>query len=383
MLNRTTSYPFQAYGDVLYQMPEAAPEANEGLYPIHNKAFSTSYISTEPVCLETTEGIALIAVSADGQDFEEFVLHRVVKLKAGVHFNVIAISAKAKVRFRWMPESLASHPMDTTVSYDPIVSHLQIKEILTSYYQVRKGSYQSGREKNNFYELIYVDHGEMDLTIENREYRLTKYDLVLCHPGQKHSFETTEDSSCSYLTITFTMDDQIPGSLKNRVFHTRKDLYHVLTRFMKAMQSGDGLDQELAMLYLKEALILLYQTDRENTQEDHALQSHYEDTMLNEILVFIRNNIYENYTVEDLCQKFSISRSSLQALFRTNLDLTPKQYISELKLNEAKRLIRKHEHTISQISDMLGFTSIHYFSRRFKAYFGIAPSEYAREAHGE
>lgn len=101
--------------------------------------------------------------------------------------------------------------------------------------------------------------------------------------------------------------------------------------------------------------------------------------MLNEILVFIHNNVYASYTVEDLCQKFSISRSSLQALFRANLGMTPKQYISELKLNEAKKLISQHEHTISQVSDLLGFTSIHYFSRRFKSYFGIAPSEYARE----
>ncbi|WP_304756774.1 AraC family transcriptional regulator [Faecalibaculum rodentium] len=381
MLNRTTSYPFQAYGDVLYQMPPANADMAESTHSIHNKDFDTSFISTEPVYLECPEGIALLAVSVDGMSFEEFVMARTVKLKAGVHFNVISISGKAKIRIRYVPQTMGSHPMETSVSYDPIISRLNLKEILSSYYQIRKGSYQSGREKNSFYELIYVDHGEMDVTVDDETYHMQKYDLMLYHPGQKHSLETTEDSSCSYMSIAFTMDTGIKGNLKNRVFHTRKDLYQTLTRFMKAIQEDTPLNMELAMLHLKEVLILLYQFDGEEKPDgqETTLQSHYDDTMLNEILVFIHNNVYASYTVEDLCQKFSISRSSLQALFRANLGMTPKQYISELKLNEAKKLISQHEHTISQVSDLLGFTSIHYFSRRFKSYFGIAPSEYARE----
>ena len=381
MLNRTTSYPFQAYGDVLYQMPPANADMAESTHSIHNKDFDTSFISTEPVYLECPEGIALLAVSVDGMSFEEFVMARTVKLKAGVHFNVISISGKAKIRIRYVPQTMGSHPMETSVSYDPIISRLNLKEILSSYYQIRKGSYQSGREKNSFYELIYVDHGEMDVTVDDETYHMQKYDLMLYHPGQKHSLETTEDSSCSYMSIAFTMDTGIKGNLKNRVFHTRKDMYQTLTRFMKAIQEDTPLNMELAMLHLKEVLILLYQFDGEEKPDgqETTLQSHYDDTMLNEILVFIHNNVYASYTVEDLCQKFSISRSSLQALFRANLGMTPKQYISELKLNEAKKLISQHEHTISQVSDLLGFTSIHYFSRRFKSYFGIAPSEYARE----
>ena len=381
MLNRTTSYPFQAYGDVLYQMPPANADMAESTHSIHNKDFDTSFISTEPVYLECPEGIALLAVSVDGMSFEEFVMARTVKLKAGVHFNVISISGKAKIRIRYVPQTMGSHPMETSVSYDPIISRLNLKEILSSYYQIRKGSYQSGREKNSFYELIYVDHGEMDVTVDDETYHMQKYDLMLYHPGQKHSLETTEDSSCSYMSIAFTMDTGIKGNLNNRVFHTRKDLYQTLTRFMKAIQEDTPLNMELAMLHLKEVLILLYQFDGEEKPagQETTLQSHYDDTMLNEILVFIHNNVYASYTVEDLCQKFSISRSSLQALFRANLGMTPKQYISELKLNEAKKLISQHEHTISQVSDLLGFTSIHYFSRRFKSYFGIAPSEYARE----
>jgi AraC-like DNA-binding protein len=76
--------------------------------------------------------------------------------------------------------------------------------------------------------------------------------------------------------------------------------------------------------------------------------------------------------------KFSISRSSLQNLFRANLHISPKQYISNLKLSQAKQLIQEHTRTISEISDMLGFTSIHYFSRKFKLQYGVSPSDYSK-----
>ena len=49
-----------------------------------------------------------------------------------------------------------------------------------------------------------------------------------------------------------------------------------------------------------------------------------------------------------------------------------------LKLNQAKIMIHEHNQTISEISDILGFTSIHYFSRKFKLQYGISPTDYAK-----
>ena len=41
-------------------------------------------------------------------------------------------------------------------------------------------------------------------------------------------------------------------------------------------------------------------------------------------------------------------------------------------------MIHEHKHTISEISDVLGYTSIHYFSRKFKLQYGMSPTEYAK-----
>ena len=101
--------------------------------------------------------------------------------------------------------------------------------------------------------------------------------------------------------------------------------------------------------------------------------------MIEQIVLYINENISEPLSVEDLCDHFTLSRSSLQALFRQNLNTAPKEYISSLKLKKSQALIRESKYTISEIASMLGFSSIHYFSRKFKSEFGISPSEYANK----
>ena len=73
-----------------------------------------------------------------------------------------------------------------------------------------------------------------------------------------------------------------------------------------------------------------------------------------------------------------LSRSSLQILFNENLNQTPKKYINELKLEKSRQLISEGRYTISEIALMLGFNSIHYFSRAFTQKYNMAPTEYSK-----
>ena len=52
------------------------------------------------------------------------------------------------------------------------------------------------------------------------------------------------------------------------------------------------------------------------------------------------------------------------------------EYYSALKISEAKSMIRSGQMNFTQISEYLGYSSIHYFSRQFKRSTGMTPSEY-------
>ncbi len=383
MLKRTTSYQFQPYGDIYYYYPEGFPDnttLSKTVLTLENKSFDSVYVSDEPVFLNCTSGIILLAVSKNGDRFEDFVIHRKVKLQPGVRFNVISISENSGLDLFCDASATHFETLAKPYVFTPMISRVHVEEILSAFYQVRKGGYVFPGEKHPYYELVYIDNGQLETTVEGVDYTLKKYDMMIYYPGQFHTQSTLDDQTCSYLTIIFRMDDLISEEMKNRIYKTRKDIYQVLCRFMKAVQTEDYLNHELAILYLKEIIVLLHQFDHKEEEEAglNPLQQHYESALLNEILVFIKNNVYTAFTVEDLCTKFCISRSSLQNLFRNNLDISPKQYISLTKLNQAKILIQQHSRTITEISDMLGFASIHYFSRKFKAQFGMSPTDYSK-----
>ena len=101
--------------------------------------------------------------------------------------------------------------------------------------------------------------------------------------------------------------------------------------------------------------------------------------LLSEILTYMNKRITEPITIEEICHEFYISRSSLQALFKTHLNTSPKNYLINIKLQKSKELIRENQYTISEIAYKLGFSSIHYFSRLFKKYFNTTPSAYLRK----
>lgn len=382
MLKRTTNYTFQTYGDVFYSMKNAKKHGatKDNSITFSNKNFNSWYTSASNVYLDCEKGIILLVVSKDGIHYEEYVIHRVVQLKPNIYFNFISISHESVMKMAYAPKGIKTKLAESPYHYSPVVSKLHVSEILTTYYQVRKSNYSFPGEAHDYYELTYIDHGNLDMTIDGKEYHLNKYDMIIYYPGQFHTQSTDSESTCSYLTITFDLDSRLEQNLSNRIFHTRKDIRQALSQFMKVIQSKDYLNEELALLYLKEVMILLYQFDTkpEETLTSNPMQEHYENTLLNEILIYIHNNMYTAFTVEDLCMKFSISRSTLQSLFRTNIHITPKQYISNIKLNQAKQLIQEHKRTISEISDILGFTSIHYFSRKFKMQYGMSPTDYAK-----
>ena len=92
---------------------------------------------------------------------------------------------------------------------------------------------------------------------------------------------------------------------------------------------------------------------------------------------YMKEHIRSHVTIEQICKDNLVGRSRLQKIFKNQCGLGIIDYFSKLKINTAKELIRSRHMNFTQISDYLGYTSIHYFSRQFKKETGMTPSEYA------
>lgn len=96
---------------------------------------------------------------------------------------------------------------------------------------------------------------------------------------------------------------------------------------------------------------------------------------------YIEEHFRENSLCCDVLPSLcGISYSYLQRLFLRRYGLTPKQYITQLRLNCARGLLRSGLYTVTEVAQASGFYDVYFFSRQFKKAVGVSPSVYARTA---
>ena len=380
MFIKTSNPAFKDFGDIVYDDMDFSSSHKINL---NNKSIDNlKLVTNDYTFIKVTKGVVMILVSFDSNNIKSFIINRSLHIKKGIYFNLISISDEASVEVLTNTE-FKSIKLDNPFNYSNISSSLDISEIYTKFYQEKGTNYNFSGEKHSYWELTYVDKGELLTTIDRVSYHLKQGDLIFYAPMQFHTQSTFEKISRSYLTINFKMNFNHADLLCNKIFSLKRDSYFIVTRLIEELSNDNLYSDDLSLCYLKELIIQML---RLNNSHFHSkptthMQQTYENELLNDILLYIDNNIYEKISVSTLCEHFCISTSMLHSLFRKNMNNTAKNYINELKLSKSKELIRNSTHTLSEISEMLGFSSIHYFSKKFKSYFNISPTEYSKSIY--
>ncbi|MCL2034700.1 MAG: response regulator [Oscillospiraceae bacterium] len=92
---------------------------------------------------------------------------------------------------------------------------------------------------------------------------------------------------------------------------------------------------------------------------------------------FIRENYRSQISLGDLAEKVGYTADYLSKLFKKMRNESPSRLLLKLRMNEAKYLLANHpEYEVKEISEIVGYSEPSYFSRVFKSYTGIYPSEY-------
>ena len=380
MFIKTSNPAFKDFGDIVYDDMDFNLSHKINL---NNKSIDNlKLVTNDYTFIKVTKGVVMILVSFDSNNIKSFIINRSLHIKKGIYFNLISISDEASVEVLTNTE-FKSIKLDNPFNYSNISSSLDISEIYTKFYQEKGTNYNFSGEKHSYWELTYVDKGELSTTIDRVSYHLKQGDLIFYAPMQFHTQSTFEKISSSYLTINFKMNFNHADLLCNKIFSLKRDSYFIVTKLIEELSNDNLYSNDLSLCYLKQLIIQMLRLDNSHfhSKPTTHMQQTYENELLNDILLYIDNNIYEKISVSTLCEHFCISTSMLHSLFRKNMNNTAKNYINELKLSKSKELIRNSTHTLSEISEMLGFSSIHYFSKKFKSYFNISPTEYSKSIY--
>lgn len=383
MYDKTSSLEFKKFGST-YKCSKINDENLLSKKIITtSKIVSSLYKFCDYVYIELEEGLANIIVYDKENEFKVFGVHRHIEINPEVSFNIIPITPEASFNLIIKKEcKINIEFLDYPYVYKRILPTINILEIISYYYTIKSPNYKFDGERHNLYELTFVDNGILNTTVDGIEYKLEPYDLIIYGKNQFHTQSVENNFSCSYLTILFDMKIEDANLICNRVFHCRKSIYKYIRDFAKNSSSDIEKASDLMIINLQQIIVSLFQYDKiQNDYENIPKETYkqFQNELLNDILKYIDDTICENITIDNICMKFTLSRSSLQIIFKEHLDISPKKYINNLKLEKGKLLIKENKYTISEIASILGFSSIHYFSRAFTQKYKISPSEYSQK----
>lgn len=96
---------------------------------------------------------------------------------------------------------------------------------------------------------------------------------------------------------------------------------------------------------------------------------------LNNILLFLNKEIDKKYSLKDIAAKFSISSNYVCNLFSKHLGITFSAYCTQIRMSNAKRLLKNTDKPVKEISAMCGYDDYFYFCRVFRDYFSCTPTQ--------
>lgn len=99
-------------------------------------------------------------------------------------------------------------------------------------------------------------------------------------------------------------------------------------------------------------------------------------TTLSSIIQYMNQNYDQRITLSSVAQHFHVNKSYLAQLFRQRKNETFNEYLNQIRMDQAKRLLRFSELSISSICEQVGFANPSYFSKIFKESVGMTPSDY-------
>lgn len=251
-------------------------------------------------------------------------------------------------------------------------------------------------ESHDFPELLYIRDGEHSMFVGGSVYHLRRGEMMMYAPLNLHY--GMGGSGAEVSIISFKADFGSLPNIYNRIIplnlEQREMLENIVdeaeacyTKRDSASEVGGMVKREGISEYriqklkrdLELFLIEVYRSEGLLEQDAPKNKKAARDEQFSSIVEFLRARLGENLTVEDVARGGSMSVSKLKLMFREYTGSGPINYFIDMKLEKAKELIRIGCYNLTEVAEALGFSSLHYFSRLFKARTGISPSEWEKQ----
>ena len=227
-------------------------------------------------------------------------------------------------------------------------------------------------------EMIFLKSGNITAVIDSKEYKMHENSLVIFRPNVVHRIKV--DAPIPYERHGILFDEKIIGNIP---YHkASNNLYvvdfssspFIIDIFKKLDYYCNNLPEEDFTVILANSIEEILYNLTLIKPEDSNSNYNVINPVINKAIEYIEKNYKNPISIDDICSDLYVSKCHLHHLFMNILKVSPKKYINNKRLTEARNLIRggKKPH---QIYSECGFSDYGTFYRNYKNHFGHIPSK--------
>lgn len=261
----------------------------------------------------------------------------------------------------------------------------QLESITKSKYD---SDWHSTLHTHPFTELFYVVDGKGEFNIQGQRFPVKPNDFVIINPQVEHTELSSPDEPLEYIVLginglSFSNLTPVSEGGHPFSFFNLRDEQKDILRYLNAMvqeATSQQMSYELVCHNLLEILLIIILRHQHFDLEVGKQSKATKDISF--IKHYLETYYHESIQLEDLASMTHLSRFYISHSFKKEIGMSPMEYLIAIRIKESKILLRTTNYSISQVADIVGFTTPTYFSKQFRKSTGISPTDYREQYQG-
>jgi AraC-like DNA-binding protein len=277
-----------------------------------------------------------------------------------------------------------------------ISNFLNVQKIVTIHYQEPEKNYVSKEETHNFWEINYADKKDFFVHIDGEKHLVKQGEILFIKPNCAHYVEC-HGSEANIFIISFDCRSEGMDFFANKKYVVPEECRYLLQNIMTEATETfviPDFDPDLNKLELQAEpnlggeqviknsleLLLIYLLRGEYKQNASAPEFFISkisssSALQDEIVYFLSSKVYDKLSLDEICAELHYGKTYLCSFYKSKTGTSIYQTYLKLKIDEAKKLIRRKE-SFATIAGKLYFDSVSHFNYAFKKVTGKTPGEY-------
>lgn len=243
---------------------------------------------------------------------------------------------------------------------------------------------------HNDLELILVLEGSIEISVEDKNYKLLKGELLLINSCSVHRIYKTDVQNT---LLIFQFDASLCSKLYPDItkLYFKFDLYlqneegeylaHIVRSYVAKIIR---VIKERSETYILETYSLLYgmitymlkNYKLKKLSGTNILYNQENLNRLIRILTYVNENYCEKINIGQLANKEHLSTTYFSHFVKDMIGVSLQTYITQLRIEKARKMLIFTDENISNISEKCGFSELKIFSQQFKRYYTLTPSKF-------